>query len=54
VQRPTRKFRADERGATSIEYGLIVAIMGLGLVVGLSSFPGALNSIFAEVAGNIK
>lgn len=54
MQHLIKMFRADERGATSIEYGLIVAMMGLGLVVILSSFPKALNSILAAVAGQIK
>jgi pilus assembly protein Flp/PilA len=54
VWRNIRKFHADERGATSIEYGLIVAIVGLSLVVALASFPGSLNGIFSNVAAKFE
>ena len=31
------RFAADELGATAIEYGLIAAIVGVGIIVGLGS-----------------
>jgi pilus assembly protein Flp/PilA len=53
--RPTLEaFLADERGATAIEYGVIVAVMGLGIVTALAAFPTALNSIFSGIADNFK
>jgi pilus assembly protein Flp/PilA len=49
-----KAFVLDERGATAIEYGVIVAIMGLGLLTALTAFPTALNSIFSSVADSFK
>jgi len=54
VRRPIAKFCSDERGATSIEYGLIAAVMGLGLVVSLSEIQAALNGILAVVVGQME
>ncbi len=54
VHRSIVRFFSDERGATSIEYGLIVAILGLSLVVALASFPDSLNGIFSDVSGQLK
>jgi pilus assembly protein Flp/PilA len=48
------KFCSDERGATSIEYGLIAAVVGLGLVVALSDIQAALNGILGSNAGAIS
>jgi pilus assembly protein Flp/PilA len=54
VHRILKSFLRDTSGATAIEYGVIVAVMGLGLVTALSAFPTALNSIFSTVADNFK
>jgi pilus assembly protein Flp/PilA len=51
VRHPLAKLSSDERGATSIEYGLIVAVVGLGLVAALSDIQAALNGILAAVSG---
>ena len=51
VRHPLAKLCSDERGATSIEYGLIVAVVGLGLVAALSDIQAALNGILAAVSG---
>lgn len=32
------KLLRDQRGATAVEYGLIVAVLVLGIMVGLESF----------------
>lgn len=42
-------FLKDEEGATAIEYGLIAALVAVGLVVAL----GALGNELFEVFGNI-
>jgi pilus assembly protein Flp/PilA len=54
VRQILKTFLVDERGATAIEYGVIVAVMGLGIVTALTAFPAALNTIFATVADNFK
>lgn len=45
-----RKFLADETGATAIEYGLITAIVALGIIAGLSQVRDALNALFALIS----
>ena len=43
------RFVKDESGATAIEYGLIAAIVGIGIVTGLTSLKNGLNGIFTNV-----
>jgi pilus assembly protein Flp/PilA len=40
------RFAADESGATAIEYGLIAAIVGVGIIVGLTQLKTTLNTLF--------
>ncbi|MFE6256229.1 Flp family type IVb pilin [Agromyces sp. NPDC057865] len=42
-------LRADESG-NAAEYGLIIAIVALGIVVGLGALALALNGMFTDVA----
>lgn len=48
------QFICDEDGVTSIEYGLIAFIVGVGIIVGLKELPIALNSLENNVAANLK
>jgi len=43
------RFAKDESGATAIEYGLIAAIVGIGIVVGLTQLQTGLNTLFGNV-----
>jgi len=43
------RFLKDESGATAIEYGLIAAIVGVGIIVGLEQLRDGLNAIFGSV-----
>jgi pilus assembly protein Flp/PilA len=43
-----RRFLADESGATAIEYGLIVAMISLMIVVGIGSVGSAVEDMFAN------
>jgi pilus assembly protein Flp/PilA len=47
------RFIKDESGATAIEYGLIAAIVGIGIIVGLGSLKDSLNTTFNKVATNM-
>ena len=38
------RFLKDELGATAIEYGLIAAIVGVGIIASLGTLKDALNS----------
>jgi len=44
------KFRDDENGATAIEYGLIVALIGIAMMVGLNGVASATNNMWTYVA----
>ena len=43
------RFAHDESGATAIEYGLIAAFIGVGIIVGLTQLRTGLNALFGEV-----
>ena len=42
-------FEKDESGVTAIEYGLIAAIVGVGIIVGLTTLQTGLNTLFTNV-----
>ena len=44
----------DESGATAIEYGLIAAIIGLGIVTSLGTLKTALSGLFNNVGNNLN
>ncbi len=43
-----RRFLADTKGATAIEYGLIVALMTLAMVAGVGSLGNEVGDMFAN------
>jgi len=43
------KFARDESGATAIEYGLIAAIVAIGLIASLQGLKSNLSSTFSKV-----
>lgn len=43
------RFLKDESGATAIEYGLIAALIGVGLIVGAQAFSTSVNDLFSGV-----
>jgi pilus assembly protein Flp/PilA len=43
------RFLNDEAGATAIEYGLIAALIAVGIIAGVSSLGGGVNSIFNKL-----
>ena len=49
MQTVTERFLADQQGATAIEYGLIAAIVGIGIIVGLGALRDGLNNLFNNV-----
>lgn len=44
-----QRFAHDESGATAIEYGLIAAIVGVGIIAGLGNVKTALNTLFGNI-----
>ncbi len=43
------KFKADEDGATAIEYGLIAALIAVAIIAAVKSLGSTLNTTFSEV-----
>ncbi len=48
------RSRRDERGATATEYGLLVAFIALAIVIGVTAFGGAVNSLFEGFAAYVN
>ena len=48
-----RSFLRDSHGASAVEYGLIAAIIGGALILGLGAFSEALQNTFSTVENNI-
>ena len=42
----------DEKGQDATEYGLLVVLIALAIVVGVGLFGGALNTFFTNLAAN--
>ena len=49
-----RKLSGSERGATAIEYGLIVALIGIAIVGALERLGGGANGMWTVLAANIS
>ncbi len=47
------RFIKDESGATAIEYGLIAAIVAVGLITVLGTLGDNLQATFQEVSDNL-
>ena len=48
------RFSNDESGATAIEYALIAAIVGIGIIVALGSMKDELNETFNKVESTLS
>ncbi|WP_414461709.1 Flp family type IVb pilin [Hyphomicrobium sp. B1] len=48
------RFVKDESGATAIEYGLIAAIVAVGIIAALSQVRGSLQTTFEGVATQLN
>jgi pilus assembly protein Flp/PilA len=46
-------FAANESGATAIEYGLLAALMSIGILTALTSMGSQLNIFFASVVASL-
>lgn len=48
-----KKFLSDKTGVTLIEYGIIAALIAVGLVVALESVGTNLNTVFTTVSTQV-
>jgi pilus assembly protein Flp/PilA len=42
-----------DRGATAVEYGLMVALIAAAIVVTVTALGGSLNGLFTSITGSI-
>ncbi len=47
-------FLADERGATAIEYALLIAILGLGIISAASVLNGQIYNVLDGVGNTMQ
>ena len=47
------KFLKDESGATAIEYGLLAALIAVGIIVGATAVGTKLNAMFSGIAAKL-
>ena len=48
-----RKLRTDERGATAIEYGLIVALIAVAVITALQGLGGGANGMWTNISSKV-
>ncbi len=48
-----RRLFADRRGATAIEYGLIVALIAVAMIGGLSSLGGGSKGMWGKISNRV-
>jgi pilus assembly protein Flp/PilA len=48
------RFLTDETGATAIEYGLIAAILGVGIIASLVQVKGSLATLYTNVNSGLN
>jgi pilus assembly protein Flp/PilA len=49
-----RAFVSDERGATSIEYGMIAALISIAIVSAATQLGANVSNVWGKVADNMK
>ena len=49
-----KAFVADDNGVTAIEYGLIAALVGVAIVVGVKALGVQLSATFADIVEKMK
>ena len=47
-------FVKDESGATAIEYGLIAALIAVGIIAAATSLGGGLSKLFGSISGKLN
>lgn len=48
------RFLADRSGATAIEYGLIIGLVGLGMLVGLGDTHDGVSAMFNNLMEKVS
>jgi pilus assembly protein Flp/PilA len=46
--------RRTSRGASAVEYGLLVALIGIGIIVAVTALGGSLSNVFTKTSNSIS
>jgi pilus assembly protein Flp/PilA len=47
------RFVSDESAATAIEYGLIAAVIAVGIIAAATTLGGSLSALFGRIGGKL-
>jgi len=47
------RFAKDESGATAIEYGLIAALIAVGIIMAATTLGGSLGGLFNDISDKL-
>jgi pilus assembly protein Flp/PilA len=47
------RLRREDRGATAVEYGLLVGLIAVVIIVAVTALGGKLNGLFQSITGSI-
>jgi pilus assembly protein Flp/PilA len=47
------RLRNEEKGATAVEYGIMVALIAVVIIVAVTTLGGNLTAMFDNVAGSV-
>ena len=50
IRKTMHRLRSDKRGATAIEYGLIVALIGVAIMGALSNLGGGVGGMWTKLS----
>ena len=54
MQNLVTRFMNDESGATAIEYGLIAALISIGIIAGATSLGGNISNRFNTISNTVS
>ena len=54
IRKYLRTLRADDRGATAIEYGLIAALIVVAMIGGLKTLGGGSNGMWGKISNIVQ
>ena len=54
IRTTLRRLGADRRGATAIEYGLIVALIAIAMMGGLTKLGGGSNGMWGNLSTTVN
>ena len=53
INKAFKAYWADNQGATAIEYGLMAALIGVGIIGGLNAFGNSQTGAWATLSSNV-